>query len=147
MVYNAYEFKMVKVNELKAKANEPEIAAALAMEALKGELREKAVVMTLNTKLRITGVFTVSIGTLDTSLIHSRDVFRGAISQNAAAVILAHNRPSGDPHPSESDKAVTNKLMQAGEILGIKFLDHLIIGDETFYSIVAQKEMPLPCDV
>ena len=89
---------------------------------------ECAVVFTLNTRRRVTGFTLVATGTLDTLLIHPREVFKLAVVKNAAAIIIAHNHPSGDPTPSEADIKVTRDLMRAGELLKIELLDHVVIG-------------------
>jgi len=88
-------------------------------------------VVLLNTRRRLIGVRTLSQGTLDTLLVHAREVFLEAISGRASAVILAHNHPSGDPTPSEADVKVTRDLMRAGELLRIEVLDHIILGRAT----------------
>ena len=85
----------------------------------------------LNTRRRLIRVEPISQGTLDTILVHPRDVFRAAIAANAAAVVLAHNHPSGDPTPSEADIKVTRDLIRAGQLLKIDVLDHVIIGRAT----------------
>lgn len=85
-------------------------------------------VLLLNTRRRLIRVERVSQGTLDTILVHPREVFRAAILANAAAIILAHNHPSGDPTPSEADVRVTRDLVRAGQLLRIEVLDHLILG-------------------
>jgi len=77
---------------------------------------------------------TVSIGTVNASLVHPREIFKVALLCNASAVILAHNHPSGNPTPSHEDIDITNRLKKAGEILGIEVLDHIIIGDNTWTS-------------
>lgn len=89
---------------------------------------ETFVVIMVNTRRRIIGHVVASTGTLDTLLVHPRSVFRPAIVANAAAVILAHNHPSGDPTPSEADIRVTRDLMRAGQLLKIDVLDHLVMG-------------------
>jgi len=76
----------------------------------------------------------VSLGTLNQSLVQPREVFRLAIRKGVANIFVVHNHPSGDPEPSEDDRKVTERLAEAGEILGIKLLDHVIIGKKTFYS-------------
>ena len=88
-------------------------------------------VVLLNTRRRLIRVEHVSQGTLDTLLVHPRDVFRGAILANAAALIVAHNHPSGDPTPSDADIRVTRDLIRAGQLLKIEVLDHVIIGERT----------------
>ncbi len=88
-------------------------------------------VLLLNTRRKLIRVEEVSDGTLDTILVHSREVFRSAIAANAAAIVLAHNHPSGDPTPSETDIKVTRELIRAGQLLKIEVLDHIIIGRAT----------------
>ena len=85
-------------------------------------------VLLLNTRRRVKGHHLVSIGTLDTILVHPREVFRLAIITAAAAVVLAHNHPSGDPTPSEADIKVTRDLTRAGQLMKIEVLDHVIMG-------------------
>jgi len=88
-------------------------------------------VVLLNTRHRLIRVETISQGTLDTILVHPREVFKAAIAANAAALVLAHNHPSGDPAPSEADIKVTRDLIRAGQLLKIDVLDHVIIGRAT----------------
>lgn len=85
----------------------------------------------LNARRRVISMNLISQGTLDTLLVHPREVFRTAIVANAAAIILAHNHPSGDPGPSEADIKVTRDLIKAGQLLKIELLDHLVIGKAT----------------
>ena len=98
--------------------------------------REKFIVLLLDAKHRVIGVNTVSIGSLTASIVHPREVFKPAIAGNSAVVILAHNHPSGDPAPSLEDVELTKRLREAGELLGIRVLDHVILGDGTHYSFV-----------
>jgi DNA repair protein RadC len=88
-------------------------------------------VLLLNTRRRLIRVESVINGTIDTLLVHPREVFKAAIAANAAAVVLAHNHPSGDPTPSEADIKVTRDLIRAGQLLKIEVLDHVIIGRAT----------------
>jgi DNA repair protein RadC len=88
-------------------------------------------VVFLNTRRRMMGVQTISQGTLDTILVHPREVFASAISKRASAIVLVHNHPSGDPTPSEADIKVTRDLIRAGQLLKIEVLDHVIIGRAT----------------
>ena len=88
-------------------------------------------VLLLNTRRRLLRVDKLSQGTLDTLLVHPREVFRCAIAGNASAVILVHNHPSGDPTPSEADIRVTRELIRAGQLLKIEVLDHVILGRRT----------------
>lgn len=93
-------------------------------------------VLILNTQHRVTDVLEVSRGTLTSSLVHPREVFRPAIERAAAGIILAHNHPSGDPTPSAEDRAVTRQMVEAGRLLDIPVFDHLIIpnGDDRYFS-------------
>ena len=92
--------------------------------------REVFSALLLDAKNRLVRAVTVSIGTLTTSLVHPREVFKAAIRHSAASIILAHNHPSGDPTPSREDIEITEKLAEAGRVLGIDLLDHVILGSE-----------------
>ncbi|HBI1549250.1 TPA: DNA repair protein RadC [Enterococcus faecalis] len=96
--------------------------------------QEHFILLTLNTKNKIIRQRTLFIGTLNQSIAHPRDIFREAIRDNAAQIIVAHNHPSGDPTPSETDNLFTARLTKACEIVGIPMLDHLILGESTYYS-------------
>lgn len=89
----------------------------------------------LDGKHRVIGASQVSVGTLTTSLVHPREVFGPAIRMGAAAVIIAHNHPSGDPEPSSEDREVTARLVEAGRLLGIPVLDHIIVGEKGYASL------------
>jgi len=102
---------------------------------LRGFQRETFQVLLLDGKHRLKRQETVSIGTLTTSLVHPREVFRPAVREAAAAVICAHNHPSGDPHPSTEDLEVTRRLLDAGRTLGIPLLDHVILGEGRYVSL------------
>ncbi len=95
--------------------------------------REVCVVLCLNTRYRVVGFALVSLGTLNESIAHPRDVFAPAIALNAFAVLLLHNHPSGDPSPGRADKELTQRLSDAAELLQIRFLDHVIVGNEENY--------------
>jgi len=100
-------------------------------------LRQEAVyVVLLDVKNRILGESKVSEGSLSASIVHPREVFRPVIEESAAAVILVHNHPSGDPTPSAEDLTITERLRQVGEVMGVKILDHLIIGAGCYASFV-----------
>ena len=96
--------------------------------------KEHFMILHLDSKNKIIKDEIVSIGTLNSSLIHPREIFKSAIKESANTVIVVHNHPSGDPEPSLEDKTITKKLFDAGELLGIKVLDHVIIGKDKFYS-------------
>lgn len=98
--------------------------------------REEFLVLLLDGKNKLLGFNLVSIGTLTSSLTHPREVFKAAILGNAASIILLHNHPSGDPIPSAEDLEITRRLREVGEIIGIKVLDHVIIGDSRYISFV-----------
>ncbi|MGI6657791.1 MAG: JAB domain-containing protein [Dethiobacteraceae bacterium] len=105
-------------------------------------LQEKAVeqfwVITLTTKNEIAGLHPISVGSLNASLVHPREVFKPAYLNNAASIMLTHNHPSGDPTPSREDITITKRLCEAGELLGIQVLDHIIVGEERFESLRAK---------
>ncbi|RNB62021.1 DNA repair protein RadC [Brevibacillus gelatini] len=101
--------------------------------------REQFFLLCLNTKNEPTALHTVSIGSLDASIVHPREVYKVAILSNAASVIVAHNHPSGDPTASQEDIQVTRKLQEAGELLGITLLDHVIVGTEGAYTSLKER--------
>jgi len=113
----------------------PEDAAQYVMDELRFENQEHFVCLFLNTKFRIIGKKYIFKGTLNSSVVHPREVFREAVRSSAAAIICVHNHPSGDPTPSQEDLEVTERLVEAGHLMGIEIVDHLIIGDQTYYSL------------
>ena len=113
----------------------PEDAARFAMPKYRGEPKEHFAILLLNTKNHILGLRDISIGSLTASIVHPREVFKEAAVHSAAAIILMHNHPSGDPSPSREDIAVTQRLVKAGKIMDIPVLDHIIIGDNRFTSL------------
>ncbi|MGB9792484.1 MAG: RadC family protein [Thermacetogeniaceae bacterium] len=113
----------------------PQEVCTLVMEEMCYLDREHFRVVMLNTKNRVLAVETISIGSLNSSLVHPREVFKKAVQRSAAAVILVHNHPSGDPSPSSEDVEITRRLCEAGRIIGIDVLDHIIIGDHVFISL------------
>lgn len=102
---------------------------------LQDEAKEKLVAVNLTAKNIINSFEVVSIGILNQSIAHPREIFRGAIISNSASVICVHNHPSGDPAPSAEDIAITKQLAEAGKILGICLLDHIIIGTNAYVSL------------
>lgn len=116
----------------------PYDAAMYVMEELRYLKKEHFICLFLNTKNHIAGKETLSMGTLNASLVHPREVFRAAIRSSSASIICIHNHPSGDPSPSPEDIQITKRLAEAGSLLGIEILDHLIIGDGTFVSLKEQ---------
>jgi DNA repair protein RadC len=105
---------------------------------MRDSLKEQFLALLLDGKNRITRKVLISEGSLNQSIVHPREAFAPAVRESAAAVIFVHNHPTGDPSPSREDIEITKRLKQAGELLGIKVLDHLIIGDGSYYSFTEQ---------
>jgi len=116
----------------------PEDAIKAAGSQIKGKKKEHFLVLCLDTRNHLINTHKVSIGSLDCSIVHPREVFKEAISSCAASVIFVHNHPSGDPTPSEDDIKLTKRLVEAGEILGIEVLDHIVICDRDHLSMKAK---------
>lgn len=116
----------------------PQDAADLVLRELAGADKEHFMIIMLNTKHRVIGKKVISIGHLSGSLVHPREMFKEVIRRSSAAVIVVHNHPSGDPAPSQEDITVTKRLVEAGELLGIQVLDHIIIGDNCYVSFREQ---------
>lgn len=108
--------------------DEPEKVADLLREEMRDYKVEEFHVLLLNTRRRLIRKEMVSKGTLDSTVVHPRDVFKAAIAANASALILVHNHPSGDPQPSEADVRITRDLIRSGQLLKIDVLDHVILG-------------------
>lgn len=113
----------------------PQDVAAWVMEDLRYLQQEQFRILLLNTKNVIIACEEVSRGSLNSSIVHPREVFARAIKRSAAAIILVHNHPSGDPTPSQEDINITRRLVEVGRLVGIEVLDHLIIGDGVFSSL------------
>ena len=139
--FTTFSLKVVKEKtmryEINKKVTKPEIAYEIATEilGLDEQPEESMWLMTLDVKANITGLFEVSKGTLNSSLVHPREIFKRAMLQNAANIIIMHNHPSGDPTPSKDDIEITRRVYEAGKILGIELYDHIIIGDGVFISL------------
>lgn len=119
----------------------PEDVARIARAILPTD-REGFVVIHLDSRHHVRSVELASIGSLNASIVHPREVFKAAILANASAIIVAHNHPSGDPEPSNEDIAITKRLGKAGEILGIDLLDHVIVGGrKKLYSMRAERAL------
>ena len=114
---------------------EPRDAADFAMPCFRQEDKEHFAVLLLNTKNHVLGLRTVSVGSLTASIVHPREVFEMAVMHHAAAIILLHNHPSGDPTPSSEDIAVTGRLVKAGQVMDVPVLDHVVLGDGRFVSM------------
>ena len=115
----------------------PEDIVQLFMEELRYQKKEHFKCVLVNAKAEIIAVDSVSVGELSSTIIHPREVFQLAIRKSAAAVILIHNHPSGDPAPSRQDTETTKRLIEGGKLLGIRVLDHIIIGDGRYVSMGA----------
>jgi len=113
----------------------PEDVNALFSSEFKGLDKEHFRTILLNTKNHVLKTVEISVGSLDASLVHPRECFRPAIGASAASVILMHNHPSGDPEPSADDIAITKRLKEAGQLVGIEVLDHIIFGEGKFVSL------------
>lgn len=133
----AFQFKVARIGEPEPspKLDQPELARdywrdVIAYKEWFDPNKEHAVVLTLNTRYRITGFNLVSTGTINEGLVHPREVFRPVIVAGAYAFILMHNHPSGDPSPSSADHSLTRRIVESAELLQIKLLDHIIVGDK-----------------
>ena len=113
----------------------PEDAAAYLMTDMSSLTQEHFVVLFLNVKNEIIHKETIFIGSLNSSIVHPREIYREAVKRSAASIICAHNHPSGNPSPSPEDIDVTKRLLEAGSLMGIELLDHVIIGDHQFISL------------
>ena len=143
---NFYKLKMVKEDselyEVPVINSPTEVyQAAKQLLALHEEPEEHFCILCLNTKNKIVGVHTISIGSLNASIVHPREVFKAAMLNNASGIICLHNHPSGDPEPSREDIEITHRLVNAGNILGINVLDHVVIGDGRYISLKEQGAM------
>lgn len=124
----------------KKKVTSPLDIVDFFMADMKNLKKEHFKIVMLDTKNHIIGVEEVSVGNLNSSIVHPREVYKQAIKRSSASIILIHNHPSGDPTPSKEDINITRRLMESGEILGIKVLDHIIIGNKKHISL---KEMDI----
>ena len=114
--------------------SKPAASAAALSALLQDEPGEVFAILCLSTKHRVIAYHEVSRGTLDATLVHPREVFKAALLSNAASIILTHNHPSGDPTPSPDDNHLTRRLVDAGKLIGVEVLDHIIVGDGCYFS-------------
>jgi DNA repair protein RadC len=112
----------------------PQSVVKAIRSSIKDKAKEHFKLILLDNRNKIISISTISIGTLNASLVHPREIFKEAIIHNSAPVVLAHNHPSGDPEPSEEDMKITERLVESGKILGIEVIDHIIIGKTNFSS-------------
>lgn len=130
---------MVVKSAIKEKLNSPEKVASvfadiLSLEAEFDREKEHFWVAGLRSNNAIKYIDLVSLGTVNSALVHPREVFRMAIHQGVTSILICHNHPSGEPYPSPEDEAITKKLIESGKILDIQVLDHVIIGNNEYYS-------------
>lgn len=137
MTMQKYHLEMVKDSNLtyQEKLSSPEIVAKMLRDVFKMDVQaeEIFVVICLDTKNKVNGIFEVSRGTVNGSLVHPREVFKRAILCNATSIIVAHNHPSGETTPSPEDINTTKRLFEAGILLGIPVIDHIIVGEAPCY--------------
>ena len=136
--WEGYGVRLVREPQLpfpKPQISAPDDVRGLLQRQLAFQDREIFCAVILDARNQVLGVNTVSIGSISASIVHPRETFRPAILMGASSIILAHCHPSGDPSPSQDDIELTRRLHQAGEILGIQVLDHLIIADSQFLSL------------
>ena len=135
---NIVSIKMVKESSFLYQTRQI-LSPSDAYEMIKDQLqdldREQFIIACLNTKNEPTNISVIAMGTLNKAIVHPREVFKTAILSNAASIMAFHNHPSGNAEPSQQDLQLTTRLYEAGELLGIKLLDHLIIGDGSFTSL------------
>lgn len=113
----------------------PDDVVNLVRGRLRGKKKEYFLALLLDTRGQLIRLAEISVGSLDSSIVHPREVFKEAVSASAASVIFVHNHPSGDPEASEDDVGLTKRLVEAGEIMGIDVLDHIIVGDGEYISL------------
>jgi DNA repair protein RadC len=114
----------------------PQDVAEFLMPRLRYAVKEQFIVILLNGKNKVIGTEVISEGSLSSSVVHPREVYASALLHHAAAIMVAHNHPSGDPKPSDEDREITSLLEQSGKVLGIPLVDHIVIGDGTYYSFL-----------
>lgn len=128
--------RMVRLrNEDGIRMTDPESVARCYMEEMRHLKREECRLILFDTKSKLIGEQVLSIGTVNTSILSPREVFITALSHDAVHIILLHNHPSGDPTPSKEDKMITNRIAEAGNLVGIRLMDHIIIGDNKYVSL------------
>jgi DNA repair protein RadC len=118
--------------------------ARLVRETVRGSRRESFFALLLDARHRVLGLQMVSTGSVAAAPVHPREVFSPAIRAGAAALVVAHNHPSGDPSPSAEDRMVTDRLRQTGDLVGIEVLDHVVVGDDRFFSFAEGAMAPIP---
>ncbi len=121
------------------KITSPQDIAEIFIPILRDEVKEKFIVVCLNSSNKVIKNETISIGNLNSSVVHPREIFKVAIDSLSASIILIHNHPSGNPEPSNEDISITKKIVEAGKIMDIPVFDHIIIAGDTFTSFVEKR--------
>ena len=132
---------LTRLGEARPQLSSPRAVAEYLLPQFGNRPVEQFGVLLLDTKHRVLRTSVLSVGTLDASIVHPREVFREATSAGAAGLVLFHNHPSGDPLPSEDDCRLTERLVAAGVLMGIAVLDHVILADEKYYSFREQRTL------
>lgn len=138
-------FELAKRKNLEPENNQdayietPKDVVNIISKELADKTKEHFKIIMLNTRNKVIGVSGISIGTLNASLVHPREVFKAAIDHCSASIILVHNHPSGDPEPSDDDLIMTKRLVDSGKLVGIEVIDHIIIGKDGYYSFKDKK--------
>lgn len=130
--------KMIKESSFlyqNRRISSPKDVVELLREFLEGDDREQFITCCMDTKNQPTSINVVSLGTINSSLVHPREVFKTAILGNSSSIIVVHNHPSGDPSPLKEDIDITQRLKEAGKIIGIDVIDHVIIGEDRYVSL------------
>jgi DNA repair protein RadC len=118
--------------------------ARVVRDSVRGSRRENFVAVLLDARHRVQGLQVVSTGGLVGTPVHPREVFGPALRDSAAALVVAHNHPSGDPTPSADDRRVTERLREVGQLVGIELLDHLVVGADSYFSFAEERILPIP---
>lgn len=129
----------VEQRKVKVDFRSPETVADYYMEQLRHEEREYVILVSLNNKLQPLNETVISVGTVNSSLLSPREIYRHALKCGAVYVVLLHNHPGGDPTPSRADLSITEKVRKSGELLDIRLVDHIIIGDNSFISFKKER--------
>lgn len=137
MKIDLVKLKMVKesVLEYDISINSPDVAAELIQKMIGDSDRENLVLVCLDTKNKPTSVQIISTGSLNSSIVHPREVFKSVLISNAASFLIGHNHPSGDLTPSAEDINITERLIEVGSLVGVPIIDHVIVSDKKFYSM------------
>ncbi len=133
---------LVRSHAARPRLNTPRQLASYLLPQYGSRPVEQFGIVMLDTKHQLLQIRLVSTGSLDSTVAHPREVFREAIAGRAAAIVLFHNHPSGDPHPSADDMVLTARLVEAGQIVGIDVLDHLVLADQRYYSFMEAGQLP-----